>query len=294
MTAPVSTRPALSEDAPAMATLAARHQAVPESHNPYLPIDATSIQADIRGLERWVDTAVVAEREGDIVGWLLGETDIDMGRVWWWGPFAPDDGWDNVSDSLHRAATRLLPSAISEYEGCGDERNVRLAAWCRRHGMEPEEASVLLELTDPRAVDAGEEMAAAVRPMAPADHDRVRDLHARYFPDTHVSPDALVSDTNSPRFVVELESDVRGYVAVEMHSDGSGYIDFVAVDELARGRGLGRELVRYACADLFGRGATFVHLTVRESNRAARSLYASLAFVETRLARPFRMGFTLA
>lgn len=294
MRAPVSIRPARGDDAPALAALAARHQAAPESHNPYLPIDSPSIEADIRGLERWPDMAVVAERDGDIVGWLLAETDTEMGRVWWWGPFAPDQDWDTVSDELHRAATALLPAGVSEYEGCGDERNVRLAAWCRRHGMEPEEASVLLELTDPRIVGTGKASVAAVRPLAPADHDRVGDLHARYFADTHVSPDALVADASRPRFVIELEGEVSGYVAVEMQADGSGYIDFVAVDEHARGRGLGRELVRYACADLFGRGATFVHLTVRESNRTARSLYASLAFVETRLARPFRMGFTLA
>ncbi|MEM7285141.1 MAG: GNAT family N-acetyltransferase [Actinomycetota bacterium] len=93
--------------------------------------------------------------------------------------------------------------------------------------------------------------------------------------------------------MIDVDGAVVGYVAYEMQADGSGYIDYLAVDETLRGRGLGRALVSTATADLVTSGATHAHLTVREANAAARALYASLDYEEERIAIPYRRGFTL-
>ena len=84
-----------------------------------------------------------------------------------------------------------------------------------------------------------------------------------------------------------------GYVAVEVQPDGSGYVDYLGVAAQARGAGLGRVLVAGALRGLAARGVTRVHLTVRVDNATARALYASLGFVEERVAVPYRRGFDL-
>jgi ribosomal protein S18 acetylase RimI-like enzyme len=71
----------------------------------------------------------------------------------------------------------------------------------------------------------------------------------------------------------------HGYAAGRVALDGSGYIDFVAVDGSTRGAGRGRRLVQELVSRLAEAGAEReVCLTVQEHRVAARALYASLGF----------------
>ncbi len=292
-------RPPVADDCEAMAALAVQCQADPALHVPYLGSDAESIAADIRAVDQWTDTSMVAVDRDRLVGWLVAEIDHEMGRLWWLGPFvasdrvgsetgpAGADTWHEVAARLYLATRAVVSSAVDEEEACGDERSAAIAAWAARHGFEPDPASVLLRrersvaATDPR-----------VRPMATGDEAAIEALHTAAFPGTHTTAEALVASTE-PRLVIDVGGRVVGYVACEHQSDGSGYIDFLAVEPGHRGQGLGRALVDHACHDLFAAGASYAHLTVREDNPAARALYASLGFVEERLARPYRIGFRL-
>lgn len=283
-----------ADDIEAMAAFAAGLQDDPDFHIPYLGTEATSIATDIGDLTKWTETSTVVERDGRMVGWLVADVDLDMGRTWWWGPFASDDGWDEIADGLYRRTRSLLPAGMSEEEACADDRSEPMRRWCRRHGFHPDPASVLLRREpgpgDPPPRDRPTGL--AVRPLTEADHPAVMALHELAFPGTHTTPGALVVSEH-PRTVAEIDGSVAGYVAYEMQSDGSGYIDYVAVDEARRGNRLGGALVEHACEHLFGDGAAFVHLTVTEGNGPARAMYRRLGFVEDRLARPYRLGFRL-
>ena len=280
-------RPAVPGDLPAMAEVAAGHQADPARHCLYLSAEAAAIAEEVAELDDWAAFTAVAEADGELVGWLFGEPDPDMGRVWWWGPFAPADGWADVADELYRVARALLGDGYTEEEAAADARSDLIAAWSGRHGLAADPGSVLLRRDPaPAAVDP------RVRPMHPGDHEPVMALHDLAFPGTHTPPSMLVASTH-PRLVIEEGGRVVGYVAYEMQADGSGYIDYLAVEEELRGGGLGRALVSTATADLVDRGATHAHLTVREANASARALYASLGYDEERIAIPYRRGFTL-
>ncbi len=279
-----------------MAALAETCQVDPDVFCMYIGEDAASIATDVSEVERWTETTVLAERRGDdgteLVAWLLAETDAEMGRLWWWGPFS-SEGLDPIGDRLYDEVRRHLAANIDapfpEEEACADDRSVSLSRWCIGHGLEPETASVLLR-RDPGSVETDPR----VRPLADSEADRapVRALHELAFPGTHTTPDALVRSTH-PRLVIEVDDRVVGYVAYELQSDGSGYIDYLAVDPAIRGQGLGGALVDHACKEMFDAGVTYAHLTVRENNPSARALYARCGFVEQRLARPYRLGFKL-
>jgi ribosomal-protein-alanine N-acetyltransferase len=72
---------------------------------------------------------------------------------------------------------------------------------------------------------------------------------------------------------------VRGYV-VAWFAGGQGEIANLAVEESARGRGLGSELLDAALDEARGHGTEEVFLEVRSSNVRARELYESRGFVE--------------
>ena len=279
-------RPAVQADLDAMVLLAAAHQSRPERHIGYLGLDGSSIRADVLGVDRWVErTAVVLDSAGDLAGWLLGEKDDVMNRAWWWGPFMTDDAWHESGDELYLATAEVVDAA--EQEMAPDDRNRRAAELATRNGFQDEMASAVLSYT---GLAFG---ASGVTTQMAREHRRaVAGLHDRLFPGTHTTGEALVA-ADAVRLVVVENGRVVGYVAAEIHSDDSGYIDYLGVEPGVRRRGIGRQLVMEATDRLLGDGVSSVNLTVRENNAPARALYAALNFAHERLVRPYRKGFTL-
>lgn len=80
--------------------------------------------------------------------------------------------------------------------------------------------------------------------------------------------------------VIEEGDALSGFIGVQRVADEAHVMTLAVRPELRR-RGLGRYLVRAALADSALARARRVHLEVRPSNAAARTLYASLGFVQT-------------
>jgi len=80
-------------------------------------------------------------------------------------------------------------------------------------------------------------------------------------------------------FLVAIASDrsVAGY-AILLVAAGHSELANLAVTRTARGQGVGRRLVAEAIAHARAHEATEMFLEVRESNRAAQTLYASAGF----------------
>ena len=79
--------------------------------------------------------------------------------------------------------------------------------------------------------------------------------------------------------VVEQEASVVGFIVARQMED-EWEIENIAVTGMARRRGLGSRLVGELLDLARSRGGKSVFLEVRESNRAARSLYEKWAFIE--------------
>lgn len=273
-------------DLEAMVGLAVAQQAVPEHHIAYLGLEPDSIREDILGVDGWVGrTAVAVDDDQQLTGWLLGEKDDDMDRVWWWGPFLAEWVGEEQADALYRVASEVVGAA--EEEMAPDDRNGNVAELAERNGFRGEAASAVLSYTD-----AGFGRPTGAVPLEHGHRADVALLHDRLFPGTHTPGETLVSSEDLRLVIIEA-GEVVGYVAAELQSDGSGYIDYVGVDPPQQRRGLGRGLVMGVTDRLLGLGATSVNLTVREDNIAARRLYESLGFTQERLIRPYRKGFTL-
>ncbi|WP_425604219.1 ribosomal protein S18-alanine N-acetyltransferase [Halobellus salinisoli] len=102
---------------------------------------------------------------------------------------------------------------------------------------------------------------------------------------------AFESVLDAPAFLVAVGDGVDGpqtllgYVVGDVmpnHGHDIGHIKDLAVRPEARGKGIGRRLLREALFGLALAGAAVVKLEVRESNEAARSLYREEGFEPTR------------
>ena len=292
-TAAVQLRRAVEADRQALAEFAAPLQARPERHITYLGIDPSAIAAELVAEDDdWTAVTAVAEDAGRLVGWLMGSVDAHLGRVWWFGPFvdADDGAWRDVVDALWRSARGLLPAGVDQEELAPDSRYTLLADWAEAVGFDADPGSVVLTLEGALPAPT-----AVIRPLEPGDARAVADLHDLLFPGTHTTGEALArgADDAHVRLVADVDGSVAGYVAVERLPDDDGYIDFLGVAPGHRRRGLGGDLVRAGVGALDRLGCRRHHLTVREAESGARSLYAGLGFQEERTIRPFRRGFRL-
>ena len=291
-------RPAWPGDLDALAAVAVITQTDPDRFIGYLGDDAAAITADlteIDGVDHWYEaTHMALDDERNVIGWIAAETDADLGRAWWWGPFLADGREalrDPIADALFLAGERSR-TGISEHEFAIDERSALLQRFAERHGFVAHEGSVVLNTAS--MLGAATAPNNAVMELAEKHHDAVAALHDQIFPGTHTPGALLVSQTDPrhQRCVVVVDGDVIGYVATTLENDQSLYVDYLGVAAEHRAAGWGRMLITAAMRAQH-EDATHAHLAVRSGNAAARRLYASLGFTEERVLVPMRRGFTL-
>jgi ribosomal protein S18 acetylase RimI-like enzyme len=293
-------RRARESDLEDLVAVAVVSQADPDRFSAYLGDDPDSIRADVVEVENWpAFTHVALDDSRNVIGWLLADTDDEMGRVWWWGPFFADaarDQWAVVADALLGAGMRELAD-FTEHELAFDKRSSIGPLFTERHGFIAEEGSVALRASalDVAAPTIDPSVGLVISDVDVATAEPVAVLHDEIFPGTHTVGRALVdaADDEHLRLVAVADGRVVGYVATELQNDGSLYIDFLGVTDRLRGRGVGRALIAAAMRRHVGRADT-AHLTVREHNAAAQALYASLGFVAELVFIPFRRGFSVS
>jgi ribosomal protein S18 acetylase RimI-like enzyme len=272
----------------AVAFIAAQ-QAHADHRISYVGNDATGIVAELGGLKpSWATTARVLRDGTRIVGVVIAEWDDDLGRAWILGPWVLDDGegWMAGAATLLDAALAQPPSTVTRYEMSGDVANRRLAELAASRGWTPTEPHHLL-VADAAVVAAwpagGGRQTASLRAASRDDIGAIAALHDVEFPDTYASAMQLVDGQLDGSRIVLVADDghggVVGYVAGEVHNDGEGFIDFVAVDPAARGAGIGRDLVMTVTRRLLDRSRLGrVGLTVQDHRTPARNLYERLGF----------------
>ena len=123
--------------------------------------------------------------------------------------------------------------------------------------------------------------APSIRPATPADAAALAHLHAGSFADawSAASLAELMAAPGTFGLVAEDAMSPRGFVLVRAAGDEAEILTLVVRPE-ARGRGVGRTLVRAAAAVASKMAASAFFLEVAVDNEAALGLYASLGFAE--------------
>ena len=268
--------PAAADELDAVVQLIASEQSRPERNIAYLGTEARGIRAELDALEpAWTETArIVRADDATIFGAAVIEWDASAGRSWVQGPWVAgdDDAWTLHAPSLLDAALTQLPANVHRMELSGEVANTRLAALAAQRGWRPSGVHHTLIADD-----------ATIARWAPAtarDHElRVADdrdlddiavLHDAEFPATHTPAARLIAEQTTI-VAVGADGTVAGYAAGQVHPDGEGYVDYVAVNRAARGLGIGRALVVDLARRLIGRSPTHQVALVVDDDRAPRA-----------------------
>jgi len=82
-------------------------------------------------------------------------------------------------------------------------------------------------------------------------------------------------------FVAEEEGKVLGYISTRIDGEaGKGRIPNLAVDKIAQGRGVGRQLIEHALDYFRHEGMAFAMIETMVNNPVGQHLYPSCGFVE--------------
>lgn len=115
-----------------------------------------------------------------------------------------------------------------------------------------------------------------IREALDRDISAVQAIESASFPDPWPG-DSFRDESFAPFLVAEEAGNVIGFLLGRYVQDEGEILD-IAVLPAARNRGVGKGLVREAMAFFLRSKVTRVFLEVRDSNRAARSVYSAVGF----------------
>lgn len=242
--------------------------------------------AELQALSPESAVFVVAGDDQAPDGMIGAEIDTVAGRAWLRGPLlrplpAPDAA--ALRQELIQALLAAMPdvSRFDAFPQADESPLVEAYAACgfravMRHHVMTRDAPPAPHTLPPaiRAAGPGDACLAVLGP-----------LHDRLFPRTYLPGDALASglaDDARRLWVAEDTSGLLGYAHVQQQPQAQeGYVDYLGVDERARGQGWGRALLEAAVNwAMIERGLPRVSLTVRQDRAPALGLYRAARFQE--------------
>lgn len=264
----------------------ARAQADAATATAYLGDALPGLAAELDGLAQpWLETLRVVTEQGRLVGAGAIEWDEEAGLAWVQGPWVEASRFGELAEPLLWALAAQCPPEVTRLELCGHVQHVGMAALSDRLGWRASPAShAMVASLD---VVAGWIEASGVRPATDSDLPTIAALHLAEFVDAYATPRQLLADYVT--LVVAPEGRVEGYASGQLQADGQAYVDFLAIDPDARGRGLGRGLLAALAHRLVAAGQpTMVHLTVEERRAPAIALYESMGMRRDTTIRGYR------
>jgi ribosomal protein S18 acetylase RimI-like enzyme len=198
------------------------------------------------------------------------------------------------------AGSKILKWCSGERIDClyflADPASAQAAAWAEDSGFRLMDIRTTLQLDAPAAASSRESAAVAARvaPAAPAQLPALRRIarvshrDSRFYWDVNLrarSDDLFetwiaksCADYADIVLVAELDGAAAGYITLDYTSPSDNSIGLFAVAPEARGRGIGRQLVRCGLEWLRSQGAAASRVVTQGRNLAALKLYQKAGF----------------
>ena len=222
--------------------------------------------------------------DGDTLDGVFGvDTNPEIGRAWLFGPLIGHADWQALADTLYEATVKAIPAGIDEQDLFFDTKNINIKTFAANHGFvsRSENSIMTLQRADYRKPPAVHESFSVVD-FDPSFFDRFEQLHDSLFPKTYFTASQIEGklDPHHRLFIGLENGQMQGYHFCKVTPDAHlGYVDFIGVDSMVRGRGL--------AADLFAAGMDWmlsfsetdkISLTVNAENAVAMKFYKNFGF----------------
>lgn len=230
--------------------------------------------------------------EGDqLVGVFGVDADSEISRAWLFGPVVEHEDWHAVADQLYAEVLPLIPVDIRDYDLFCDVQNVNLQAFAVRHGFPLNSENAVLTLARQKYKSSAKGQT-RITPYQKRFFKQFEKLHIELFPKAYFTARQIVEkiDERHQLFLAVERNHLFGYHfgKIEPESE-SGYVDFIATEPPARGRGIGADLLAAGVDWMLSAPTTQkINLTVNADNVSARHLYEKFGFVTDRVMRGYR------
>jgi len=142
----------------------------------------------------------------------------------------------------------------------------------------PQQAYKIFQTSDPAYFSRGAKMMAANDPWITLEMNYGNCLEAF---------DGACKET----YVLEIESEIAGFIILQVCGTFNGYVQTICIDEKYRNRGLGKMLIRFAEEKIY-QSSPNVFMCVSAFNEGAAKLYYSLGFEKIAVLKDFiKIGF---
>lgn len=238
---------------------------------------AYSLTEDLSDI-KYNESFVVAVEDDRLIGVLGFDADLDDHCAEIWGPFIKENKWDIVL-SMWNEMIKLLPIEINSISMFPNKKNLGVLKLADTLNFkEVSEQTILTfhqdclsELKEVPIIELSQEY-----------YLDMKQLHEQAFPNTYYDGQQIIERLNQNRkvFMIKDNENLIGYIYVEAEPEfGEASIEFFAVNEFKRGKGIGRQLLSVALKWIF----TFetidsVTLCVNSKNTNAIRLYKQVGF----------------
>lgn len=279
------------EDLTKIAMFISQMQQQKETTIGYFDGEADKIQLYLEELEpNWLKNTLIAKENDKIVGVIVAEHDVSLGRAWIHGPMVELAKWDALAINLYNNLIKILPPEIVDLELFGERENSNLCHLAELLDYTNTDPSFSMRFPKNKINDLP---IVSTEPITEKHYPQFKELHQKIFPNTYYSSQQILDmqDDTHIIFIKTTNEQVEGFILGKLEkSIQQGYIEFVGVKESARRKGLGVSLVvgiLHWLFDTFNQ-ITEVLLTVSEPNIAAVKLYSSIGFEITQTLQGYR------
>ncbi|WP_226678437.1 GNAT family N-acetyltransferase [Mesobacillus jeotgali] len=254
---------------------------VEESHIGYCGKDpkeiAYSLRKDISDIPCDHSFLTVYE-EGGLIGVLGFDADLESNSAEIWGPFVKGDRRDIVSPLWNRMI-QLFPEEINSISLFPNSKNKQVLQLANDFSFTRHSDQTILNFNRYRTAELDE---VPILELKEEYFKEMKQLHDQSFPDTYYNGQQIIARLNEDRkvFIIFKNGHLSGYIYVEAQPEyGEASIEFFAVEESERGKGIGRELLTVALKWLFTiESIESITLCVNSSNQNAINLYKKVGF----------------
>ncbi|KHF37904.1 GNAT family N-acetyltransferase [Halalkalibacter okhensis] len=237
---------------------------------------AHSLNDDLTDIPYDKSFVTVYEKE-ELIGVLGFDADLMSDSAEIWGPFVKDNKWDIVN-SMWEAMYELLPAEINSISMFPNSKNRKVSQLATNLSFSKHSDQTILTFSRNRKDELEEVPIVEIREEY---FEEMIKLHEESFPGTYYNGQQIIERLNENNKVFIIANDnLSGYVYVEAEpAYGEASIEFFAVKESERGKGIGYQLLTVALTWLFAIGSIqSITLCVNSSNQNAINLYKKVGF----------------
>lgn len=238
---------------------------------------AHSLREDLSDIT-YNNSFLTVYEEDELIGVLGFDADLESNSAEIWGPFIKGTNWEVVNQLWNRMI-ELLHDDINSISMFPNKLNKQVLQLAKDLSFNKHSDQTILNFNQNRITELVE---VSIVELKEEYFEEMKKLHDKFFPNTYYSGQQIINRLNEDRkvFIIINDGQLDGYIYVEAEpAYGESSIEFFAVQESERGKGIGSKLLTAALKWLFSiESIKSITLCVNSSNQNAINLYKKVGF----------------